>query len=370
MGVPGVSVIVSVLNGARFLPHISDCLKSQGYSDYEAVFVVSSKCSDDTLEVAKGLSEGDARFRTVEYLDTGALGGSKNRGIDEAKGRFLWFLDVDDTPSEDFLGKMTSIMEEHGADIAGCNYIICSDDRPFREVPGDYGVRTMTSEEALMARAEERYPVTSWSMLYDRGFVEREGLRFPEGLHEDIEFTYRALAAAEKVCFYDRPLYGYYINPGSVCRNASDRDLRARTEVEIYRRLEERLSGQGASRALLDRMALTRVRSAGHMTAEGFRRYARSEEFLRDAPKSKRMDWRLEVWSMRHLPSLYHCAMQAYFKLLWNRPGTVFSDRGGHRPGVGAPGRPSVSCRSTRWTASRPASRPSPRGSRTLSPGL
>ena len=326
MGSPEVSVVIAVLNGAAFVPRIFSRLESQRFSDFEAIFVVSSKSTDSTLEAAEECCSRDPRFRAVVYQDTGALGGSKNRGIEEAKGSSLWFLDVDDFPSERFLEVMAPLRRREGVDVAACNFRYCTEERPFEEPEGEPEVAEMPAAEALMARACDRFPVTSWSMLYSRDLVEREGLRFPEGLHEDISFTYRALAAADRVCYCSTPLYGYSITPGSVTRDPANRDANAMTEIARYEEIEDLMSERGADPELLSRLALTRARSAGHMSRDGFAEYMGSERFLGRLPDGNALV-RFEVWCMRRMPRLYHRAMQTYFRAFRYRPGRSFTRR-------------------------------------------
>ena len=131
---PEVSVIVSVLNGERFIGDISEYLMNQTFEDVEVIFIISSKCVDASLERARESASGMGRAKVFEYPDTGELGGSKNYGKDRASGRCLWFLDVDDRPSLHFLEEMVAVRRRCKAQVVGCNFIYSSERTPF-EVP-------------------------------------------------------------------------------------------------------------------------------------------------------------------------------------------------------------------------------------------
>lgn len=215
-----------VLNGEQFIGRITEYIRAQTFGSYEALMIVSSKSTDRSLSMANAAMERDPRLRVFVYEDTGALGGSKNMGIDLANGEYLWFLDVDDVPSLRFLDEMVRIKEEHGADLVGCNFVYSDDRLPIPDYEGDFCVKVFDGPGALRARATERFPVTSWSMLYDTEMIRCNGLRFPDGICEDIEFTYSVLGKSETVCYYEKPLYKYVITPTSVTRSKRNRDTR------------------------------------------------------------------------------------------------------------------------------------------------
>ena len=206
---PAVSIVVSVLDGGCYVRNLTDYLNRQTFSDTEVIFIVSCNSKDNSLEeVEKAVGEIKNSSYYL-YEDTGRLGGSKNLGLKKSKGRYLWFLDVDDYPSIHFLEEAVRIKEENGADVVGCNFVYSTDYSPFKENDDEFKVITVSGSEAVLMRATEKFPVTSWSMLYDRKMIQKNGIGFAEGLCEDIDFTYKVLLHSDKVCYYTKPMYKY-----------------------------------------------------------------------------------------------------------------------------------------------------------------
>ena len=322
---PEVSVIVSVLNGERFIDSISDYLERQTFKDLEVIFIISSKCCDSSLEKARESAAGMRAAKVFEYPDTGELGGSKNYGKDRASGRCLWFLDVDDYPSVHYLEEMVAVRRRSGAQVVGCNFIFSSERSPFEEDDGRYQVLEMTGSEAAAARSTEKYPVASWSMLYDTDFVRSHGIDFEEGICEDIGFTYRTLLNADKVCYCTKPLYKYMITPGSVCNSRQNRDRRGRTEIRRYDSLEEYVSGREGEGFLRKRFALLRIRSAGHMTFGSFYRYVKSPEYLDMLKRTGGAQVLLEGGFQWLFPSLYFLMIRYWFAQVFYRSGKRYT---------------------------------------------
>ncbi|MBR2254765.1 MAG: glycosyltransferase [Candidatus Methanomethylophilaceae archaeon] len=317
-----VSIVVPIFNGAKYLRSLQTYFSRQTYKDCEILLIVSSKSTDGSYTEANKLFGDVEGCRVILYEDVDSLGGSKNKGLDNATGDYIWFMDVDDFASDHFLEELVKIKEENSADIVACNFVYSHNDMPFDEYPGKFPVKVLTSSEALRARVDGKFPVTSWSMLYDLPFLKEHGLRFESGLAEDIVFTYTALSLSSKVCYYPKPLYKYRINYSSVCNNSATRDIRAETEVRRFETLDKLFESDRYMRRMF---CLYRVRSAGHMTYRSFRRYIKGPE-VKNAVHKCREPWvRFEFGVARWLSPLYFAAIRLFFRVIYYRSGKTYT---------------------------------------------
>ena len=321
---PRVSVIICVLNGERFVRSICEYTTSQTFKDIEVLIIVSDRSVDGTLEVSREVAATMPCCTVYEYRDVGELGGSKNHGLERAKGDFLWFLDVDDIPSPRYLEEMVGIADAEGADVVGCNFRYSNVRSPLEDDGRRYRVCSMTGIEAAKLRAVEKYPVGSWSMLYSRRMVQENGIRFEEGICEDISFTYRSLLHSRKVCFYYKPLYKYMITPGSVCNDPVDRDRRGRMELVRYDSLEKYIEGFPEEDFFRTRFTLLRERSAGHLSFGTFCRYVCGEDHRQMLRRTKGRMALMEGLFQRMFPPVYYLMMRTWFALVFYRPGRSY----------------------------------------------
>ena len=321
---PKVSVIICVLNGERFVRPICEYTKRQTFRDIEVLLVVSDNSEDRTLEVAKEMASEMERATVLLYRDVGMLGGSKNHGMEHARGEYLWFLDVDDEPSLHYLEELVSLADSTGADIVGCNFIYSEVRRPFEEDDRECETCVMTGLEAAKLRAVERYPVPSWSMLYSADMVRENGIVFEEGICEDISFTYKSLLSARKVCFDSKPLYMYMITPGSVCNDSVNRDRRGLAELRRYDDLEEYIKGMPDEAFFRRRFALLRLRSSGHLSFRTFARYACSDEQKDMLRRTGGAMVLLEGMLHRMLPPVYYAMIRVWLSEVFYRSGRAY----------------------------------------------
>ena len=320
---PRISVVIPVLNGARFIDRAMGYLRSQTFRDFEIVMVVDTRSTDGSPEIAGTYSD---TCRIILKDTEGALGVSRNIGRNAAEGEFIWYMDVDDRPLPELLERMTSIQREHDADIVGCNFIYSSrirDEYDFSKYR--FKVHVMDSGQAIDARARERFPVTAWSKIYRRSMLEDNHIEFSDTFCEDIEYTYRTLSAANTVCYTEEPLYVYFQHDASYCMNNSRSDNRGQAELSAYDRVDS-LFDTEPTEGFDRRNALTRIRSSGHMTYRTFIQYARSEgcrDMLRkhcSDPVSPEAVW------YRISPSTYYIVERVFFKLLYYRDGRIYTD--------------------------------------------
>ncbi|MFN3715374.1 MAG: glycosyltransferase family 2 protein [Thiobacillus sp.] len=107
---PTFSVIVPTHNRPALLAEALDSLRAQTRGDWEAVVI------DDASTPAVSIAQGDPRIRLVRQ-DPGQGGAAaKNRGIAEARGEILAYLDDDDLYAPDYLEQAGEALERR-ADV-------------------------------------------------------------------------------------------------------------------------------------------------------------------------------------------------------------------------------------------------------------
>ena len=91
---PRISVIVPVYNVAPYLEACIDSLLAQRYTDFEIV-LVNDGSTDSSGAICDELAGKDPRVIVVHQKNGGACA-ARNRGIDNAQGEFIIFVDADD----------------------------------------------------------------------------------------------------------------------------------------------------------------------------------------------------------------------------------------------------------------------------------
>lgn len=90
---PLVSIVIPTYNRARELERALRSVFAQTYSNWEAI-VVDNNSNDNTDGVLQSFN--DSRVRLFKIHNNGVIAASRNKGIREASGEYLAFLDSDD----------------------------------------------------------------------------------------------------------------------------------------------------------------------------------------------------------------------------------------------------------------------------------
>lgn len=114
---PKVSVIIPAYNAASSIVKTLDAVKNQTLTSLECI-IVNDGSKDDTHQVVSDYIEKtrDQRFILIDQENTG-VGGARNKGIENAKGKYIAFYDADDDVPADALSNLVSVADEKRADL-------------------------------------------------------------------------------------------------------------------------------------------------------------------------------------------------------------------------------------------------------------
>jgi len=254
-----VSVIVPLFNKAPYITRALDSIANQTFKDFE-IIVVDDGSTDDSR--VRASAHPDSRIRVLSQTNAGP-GAARNRGIAEARGELLAFLDADDEWLPDYLATGVRTFEEQGHYLATttCGYI---------EFPRGLSTLPIWQKRGIIAGVQRVSPATSpvllsymlaymspWSTLARAeivrkygGFYDKRGSTFGEDsilwlkvlLNERVHFGLEPLA-----CFHReasglsgnytcaRPIEPFLINPAEVASVCPDRLLQLLWDVYAVR---------------------------------------------------------------------------------------------------------------------------------------
>ena len=111
---PKVTVIIPLYNKAAYVKRALDSLIAQTFADYELLVIDDGSTDGGGAIVARC---GDARVRLIRQ-DTAGPAHARNRGIDEASGELVAFLDADDEWMPRYLEHSLAALESAGPEVA------------------------------------------------------------------------------------------------------------------------------------------------------------------------------------------------------------------------------------------------------------
>jgi glycosyltransferase involved in cell wall biosynthesis len=216
-----VSVVVPCYNQGAYLADAIRSLVQQNHAAWECI-IVNDGSTDDSLEIARRLAGEDPRVRFIDQTNRG-LSAARNRGLAEARGHWIHFLDADDLlEPATFATHLEVFRSAPETDVA------YSASWTFREE--DLGSRRPSAVPATLLKD----PLSAFVLYWERGltipihaFTYRTSCfvrwgTFDEQLpnHEDWDIHLRFSAAGAKYTVAPRRSALYRLRAGSMARQA------------------------------------------------------------------------------------------------------------------------------------------------------
>jgi glycosyltransferase EpsJ len=232
---PAISVIVPAYNVEHYIDTAIKSLLSQSFSDFELI-VINDGSTDSSGPIADAFARDDCRIRVIHQKNCGAPT-ARNRGLDMARGKYIFFMDPDDWVEPDMLGDMHSYCERHSLTLAVAGFYIETYASNNKSI-----IQKIAAERAVCENSQDfrrgayrlfdlnlLYP--PWNKLYLRQYLNENSIRFPDTFWDDFPFNLAVIRDIERVGIIPGAYYHF---------------TRARTESEtskyrpaMYKKREE-----------------------------------------------------------------------------------------------------------------------------------
>ena len=219
---------------------------NSGHENVEILIIDDG--SRDNVEKQLAETFNDNRIKYFHKENEG-LGLSRNYGIRKATGKYIFFLDADDTISRDGLRCLVSHADFYDLDMVRGIRILC-DDKGVPQIESQKYLAgdTFTCYYADNSENEIYSDVMVTNSLIRRQRINDAGIWFTPGLYEDVEYSAKLYANIPEFHYINVPIYWWY----------QYGDNTTISSTVTIRNLEERLTKQ--ARAWIDYPEVARSR--------------------------------------------------------------------------------------------------------------
>ena len=208
---PMVSVVIPAYNVTKTLPRLLDCLLNQTWQNLQ-IILVDDGSEDGTVLMAREAAEKDPRLTVVTQGNLG-ISYARNAGLALCEGKYIRFIDADDTLPLDSIERMVRRAEKDGSELVIGGYDqYFGERRSFHNLAGrDDTVPCDDMMRHLCDHANSYFYGVLWNKLFLREIAEKQNCRFQENLTwgEDFAFVMDYLAGVSRVSFIKDALYDY-----------------------------------------------------------------------------------------------------------------------------------------------------------------
>ena len=226
-----VSVIVPVYNAEEYIGATLDSIINQDFNSYE-VIVIDDGSTDRSLEIInEKLAKSTVDYKIIHQENSG-VSSARNRGIKEAVGEYLVFIDADDYVT----GNHLSELYNGETDFSMVQFIKKENDK--LSTPHHFSVESMACDEFIKKELMMEMPFNFWQLMYKSSLIKENGIEFnPDLIYgEDIDFALRALLWGDEVAISNEATYYYIQHPQSAIKTSEYRRFEV---IEIFEGLAE-----------------------------------------------------------------------------------------------------------------------------------
>ena len=207
-----ISVIIPVYNAEKTLEACVASVLKQSLPP-EEILLVDDGSLDGSGAVEAALQAQDPRVRMIP-LPHGGVSAARNRGLKEARGELVLFLDADDELTEGALEALVAGLDEETDAVCGA---VLKGNEAADGSAGETAALHFGRRELLdRALADPTMLLTIHGWLFRRDLCAEETFHPGLRLGEDSEWMLRVLGRCRQTAFISAPVYRYRLTPGSV----------------------------------------------------------------------------------------------------------------------------------------------------------
>lgn len=277
----GVSIGIPVYNAEKYIERCLLSVLNQSFDDYE-VIVVDDRGTDSSIlkveKIANNHLNGN-KLRIVRHDRNKGVAEARNTIIDEALGKYLYFMDSDDRISNNAISLLFDKAESTNSETVWGSYVNVEFDTE-KEFPsvnglGRYPDIELFGQDCLAAYGcqdvKEHLQQSIWNILYRIDFIRSNHLRFKQhGSFDDGIFQAEMQPLVNRAVLMSNLTYYYYHRPNSLthvdgCRGYSFKEaINAMRAIDCHRAICRSIS----SKAYFD-CRVTKVQKEAYFISQG-----------------------------------------------------------------------------------------------------
>ena len=223
-----ITVVIPLYNKADCIATALDSVLVQTYQDFE-VIVVDDGSRDGGAVVVERYT--DPRIRLIRQANAG-VSAARNRGIEEAKGEYVAFLDADDEWMPEFLAEIVALQQEFpNCKAQATTYVQCQNGEKkniiLNKLPfsSEHGVLTNYFEVATHSNP----PIWTGAVCIERALLQELG-GFPLGIKSGEDLLTWARIATRTNWTYSLKPYAIFNMEGY---NKNERPKRIPADIDV-----------------------------------------------------------------------------------------------------------------------------------------
>ena len=194
-----VSVIIPYYKKRNFIKETIISVIKQSY-DYLEIIIIYDDINLNDLEFLREISKLDNRIKIINNNKRLGAGPSRNKGIEQSNGKYIAFIDADDTWLSDKLKDQIAFMKKNNYQISHTSYYIIDEKK---KIIGQRKARDLLSINEILKSCD----IGLSTVIIEKKIIKKTNTKFPQLVtKEDFVFWLTLLKKNYKFYAYDSNL--------------------------------------------------------------------------------------------------------------------------------------------------------------------
>ena len=253
-----ISVIIPVYNTEKYLRECLDSIINQTFKDIE-IICINDGSTDNSLKILNEYQKLDSRVKIITQNNEG-LSSARNTGLDNACGRYIYFIDSDDYLKNSALEKMYTLSEQKKLDLLIFKLMnfdneTLKKDYTYSDMPFLLKINKDTFNYHDFKDNLLEVEVSACTKFFKKELIENK--RFPEGLiFEDSLFIFDYIFDAGRIYFLDECLYSRRLRKDSIINDADKKHIDI---IKIYDLIYDKFKSKGLYSEYKEKLFMRKV---------------------------------------------------------------------------------------------------------------
>lgn len=212
-----VSVIIPAYNASLTIEKCIRSVLSQIYSPIE-IIVVNDGSKDNTLEIITKINK--ETFGGIKIIDqkNNGVSEARNRAIAESTGKYICFLDSDDTYAADYIESCTKLLFKYDVQMLVTAFNTVENNEIIGRLdyisPEKTYISTSDYLDIMLNYHDQAYWGANWNKMYVASIIKENRLKFQKGITigEDLYFNLQYLMYVDNIVVVHEPNQNYQID--------------------------------------------------------------------------------------------------------------------------------------------------------------
>ena len=216
VNLPRISIIMPIYNSEKLMNKPIMSVLNQTLKEIELI-CINDKSTDNSLKILREIQKKDKRLKIINNKINCGPGQSRNYGIKKAKGKYICFVDSDDWLEIDTCELLYKKAEQNNADVVLIKPKLIFQNKTILDKRLLKNNEQENKEIIFKKTIQRKIAWAPWSRMIKRELLEKNNILFPNlYVAEDMDFAYKTIYYANKVCVENKYLYNYFLHEGSL----------------------------------------------------------------------------------------------------------------------------------------------------------